>query len=106
MSAGEISTPQEYIGHHLTHLQLDLRTFSLVDPHNAPATFWTLNLDSMFFSVVLGLLFLMIFRKVAKTATSGVPGKFQTAIELVIGFVNGNVKDMYHGKSKVIAPWL
>ncbi len=32
------------------------------------------------------------------------PGKFQTAIELVIGFVNGSVKDMYHGKSKLIAP--
>lgn len=58
----------------------------------------------MFFSVVLGLLFLVLFRSVAKKATSGVPGKFQTAIELVIGFVNGSVKDMYHGKSKLIAP--
>ncbi len=51
-------TPQDYIGHHLNNLQLDLRTFSLVDPHNHTATFWTLNIDSMFFSVVLGLLFL------------------------------------------------
>ena len=104
MSAGEISTPQEYIGHHLNNLQLDLRTFSLVDPYHPPATFWTLNIDSMFFSVVLGFLFLVLFRKVAKNATSGVPGKFQTAVELVIGFVNTSVKDMYHGKSKVIAP--
>ncbi len=104
MSAGEISTPQEYIGHHLNNLQLDLRTFSLVDPHNPPATFWTLNIDSMFFSVFLGLVFLVLFRKVAKTATSGVPGKFQTFVELIIGFVHGSVKDMYHGKSKVIAP--
>lgn len=48
----------------------------------------------MFFSVVLGLLFPVLFRSVAKKATSGVPGKFQTAIELVIGFVNGSVKDM------------
>jgi len=92
------------IGHHLNNLQLDLRTFSLVDPHNPPATFWTLNIDSIFFSVVLGLLFLLMFRSVAKKATSGVPGKFQTAIELVIGFVHGSVKDMYHGKSKLIAP--
>lgn len=58
--AAENMTPQEYIGHHLNNLQLDLRTFSLVDPHNPPATFWTLNIDSMFFSVVLGLLFLTI----------------------------------------------
>lgn len=102
--ASENMTPQDYIGHHLNNLQLDLRTFSLVDPHNPPATFWTINIDSMFFSVVLGLLFLVLFRSVAKKATSGVPGKFQTAIELVIGFVNGSVKDMYHGKSKLIAP--
>ena len=76
----------------------------MVDPHNHTATFWTLNIDSMFFSVVLGLLFLAMFRSVAKKATSGVPGKFQTFIEMIIGFVHGSVKDMYHGKSKVIAP--
>ena len=58
----------------------------------------------MFFSVVLGLLFLVIFRKVAKNATSGVPGKLQCAVELVVGFVDSSVRDMYHGKSKVIAP--
>lgn len=104
MAAGENSTPRDYIGHHLTHLQLDLRTFHLVNGHDAPATFWTLNLDSMFFSVVLGLVFLVIFRRVAKGVTSGVPGKLQAAIELVIGFVDSNVRDMYHGKSKLIAP--
>lgn len=71
--ASENMTPQDYIGHHLNNLQLDLRTFSLVDPHNHTATFWTLNIDSMFFSVVLGLLFLAMFRSVAKKATSGVP---------------------------------
>ncbi len=47
--ASENMTPQDYIGHHLNNLQLDLRTFSLVDPHNHTATFWTLNIDSMFF---------------------------------------------------------
>lgn len=72
--ASENMTPQDYIGHHLNNLQLDLRTFSLVDPHNHTATFWTLNIDSMFFSVVLGLLFLAMFRSVAKKATSGVQG--------------------------------
>lgn len=104
MAAGEISTPQEYIGHHLTHLQLDLRTFELVNAHDAPATFWVLNIDSMFFSLVLGVIFLVLFRSVAKSVTSGVPGKMQAAIELVVGFVDSNVRDMYHGKSKLIAP--
>ncbi|WP_337264228.1 MULTISPECIES: F0F1 ATP synthase subunit A [unclassified Serratia (in: enterobacteria)] len=91
MSAGAINTPQEYIGHHLTHLQIG-------------TGFWSVNIDSIFFSVVLGVVFLAIFRKVAKNATSGVPGKLQTAVELLVGFVDNSVKDMYHGKSKVIAP--
>ncbi|KEY56607.1 F0F1 ATP synthase subunit A [Serratia sp. DD3] len=90
MSA-EVLTPQEYISHHLTHLQVG-------------TGFWSINVDSMFFSVVLGVVFLAIFRKVAKHATSGVPGKLQTAVEMIVGFVDNNVKDMYHGKSKVIAP--
>jgi F-type H+-transporting ATPase subunit a len=103
-ASGEISTPQEYIGHHLSNLQLNLRTFELVNPHNGPATFWTLNIDSMFFSLLLGVIFIAIFGRVAKGATSGVPGKLQTAVELIIGFVDGSVRDMFHGKSKVIAP--
>ena len=90
-ASGEISTPQEYISHHLTQLQIG-------------TGFWSINIDSMFFSVFLGVLFLVIFHRVAKNATSGVPGKLQTAIELVVGFVDSNVRDMYHGKSKVIAP--
>ncbi len=104
-ASGEALTTRDYIGGHLNNLQLDLRTFELVNPHaeNTPS-FWVLNIDSLFFSVLMGLLFLWIFRKVAVKATSGVPGKFQTAVEMVIGFVDSSVRDMYHGKSKVIAP--
>lgn len=90
-ASGEISTPQEYISHHLTQLQVG-------------TGFWSINIDSMFFSVILGVLFLVVFHRVAKNATSGVPGKLQTAVELVVGFVDSSVRDMYHGKSKVIAP--
>src|SRR5699024_12264718 len=97
----ENMTPQDYIGHHLNKLQLDLRTFSLVDPHNPPATFWTINIDSMFFSVVLGLLYLVLLRSVAKKATSGVPGKLQTAIKLVMVFVKGIMKAIYHDRVKL-----
>ncbi|WP_109399000.1 F0F1 ATP synthase subunit A [Proteus sp. TJ1640] len=104
-ASGEALTTRDYIGHHLNNLQLDLRTFELVNPHaeNAPS-FWVLNIDSLFFSVLMGALFLWLFRKVAVKATSGVPGKFQTAVEMIIGFVDSSVRDMYHGKSKVIAP--
>lgn len=104
MAQGEIATSQDYISHHLHFLQIDLRTFSLVDPQHPPSTFWILNLDSMFFSVLLGVVFLTLFYLVAKRANSGIPGKFQMAIELIVGFVDNSVKDMYHGKSKFIAP--
>ncbi|WP_127959885.1 F0F1 ATP synthase subunit A [Serratia microhaemolytica] len=91
MSAEGFNSPQEYISHHLTQLQVG-------------TGFWSINIDSMFFSIVLGVVFLAIFHKVAKSATSGVPGKLQTAVEMIVGFVDSNVKDMYHGKSKLIAP--
>ncbi|MGL5708567.1 MAG: F0F1 ATP synthase subunit A [Aeromonas sp.] len=92
MSAtGEVLTPQEYISHHLTHAQLG-------------SGFWTVNIDSMVFSVVLGALFILLFRKVAVNATSGVPGKLQCFVEMLVEFVNGNVKDIFHGRNPVIAP--
>ncbi|MGL5774883.1 MAG: F0F1 ATP synthase subunit A, partial [Aeromonas veronii] len=55
-------------------------------------------------SVVLGALFILLFRKVAVNATSGVPGKLQCFVEMLVEFVNGNVKDIFHGRNKVIAP--
>lgn len=103
--SGETPSQQAYISHHLNHLQLDLRNFELINPHSVdPVSLWTLNIDSLFFSLLLGILFLLVFRKIAVNATSGVPGKLQTVIELIVGFVDSNVKDMYQGKSKVIAP--
>lgn len=101
--SGEKATPQEYINHHLNNLQVDLCTSQLVNPH-AAGSFWVLNIDSMFFSLVLGAVFLLIFGRIAKGATSGIPGKMQTFVELVVGFVDGNVRDMFQGKSKLIAP--
>jgi F-type H+-transporting ATPase subunit a len=58
----------------------------------------------MFFSVALGILFCGLFWMVARKANTGQPGKMQAAIELIVGFVDGAVKDAFHGKSKLIAP--
>jgi F-type H+-transporting ATPase subunit a len=92
MSAhGEVLTPQGYISHHLTHLQVG-------------SGFWTVNIDSMIFSVLLGTLFIWLFRRVAVNATSGVPGKLQCLVEMLVEFVSGNVKDVFHGNNKVLAP--
>jgi F-type H+-transporting ATPase subunit a len=50
------------------------------------------------------VLFLFSFIVVSRRATSGVPGKFQCAIEMVVEFVDGLVKETFHGKSRLIAP--
>lgn len=93
------ATASQYIQHHLTNLQFNLKTMSLGN-----GGFWTLNLDTLIISAVLGFLFVFIFGRVAKRATSGVPGKLQNFVEVVLEFVNTQVKDTFHGRSSLIAP--
>ncbi|KAJ1443936.1 F0F1 ATP synthase subunit A [Ochromonadaceae sp. CCMP2298] len=66
--------------------------------------FWTWHIDTLAWSIGLGLIFLWIFRSAAKKSTLGVPGKFQCFIEIIVEFVGDNVRDTFHGKSKLIAP--
>ena len=101
--AGHDLTSAEYIKHHLQNLQVCSTDDGLVW-NQCQGNFWTLNVDTLAVSVILGMLFLFIFRRVAKTATTGVPGKLQCFVEIVIGFVDDNVKDTFHGKNKLIAP--
>jgi F-type H+-transporting ATPase subunit a len=90
-----------YILHHLTFLQLDLQTGKIVE--NAPG-FWVLNLDSVFFSLVLAIAFIWMFGSVARRANAGVPGKWQNFVEMCVGFVDSQVKDAYHHGAKFVAP--
>lgn len=82
-----------YIVHHLTSLHVG-------------EGFWTLHLDTLFFSGVLGGLFIWFFKTAAEKATSGVPNLVQCFAEMMIEFVDGQVKDSFHGhnKSTLIAP--
>jgi F-type H+-transporting ATPase subunit a len=89
--AEKAQTPNEYIGHHLIN-------------HQYGEGFWTYNLDSIFFSVVLGLLFVVSFFLAARNATAGVPGKFQLFVEVLVDFIDTQVRDSFHGTSKLIAP--
>jgi len=100
--AGEL-TSSGYIKHHLQNLQVCNSDQGVVW-NECQGNFWTLNVDTLGFSIVLGLLFLWGFRKVAKSATTGVPGKFQCFVEMVVDFVDENVKDTFHGKNNLIAP--
>jgi len=84
-------TSQEYIGHHLHHLTVG-------------SGFWSVHVDSMFFSIVLGVLFCWAFYRVATRATTGVPSKFQCAVEMLVEFTQNSIQDIFSGSSKLIAP--
>lgn len=91
MSANGTPTGSEYIVHHLT-------------PLTVGEGFWTIHLDTLFISTALGFLFVWLFRKAALQATSGVPGGLQNFAEIMVDFVDSQVKDSFHGKNPVIAP--
>ena len=101
MAAEGTHDTSSYILHHLTNLKLDLHTWK-IDPE--ATGFWVLHLDSMVFSVVLALAFVLMFRIAARKATSGVPGKWQAFIELCVSTVDLQVKDAYHHGAKFVAP--
>ena len=81
----------EYIVHHLTH---NTKQFS----------FGTVHMDSWIVALVLGLLGCLLLWTQARKATSGVPSKAQAFVELVVEFVDGQVKDTFHGDRRFIAP--
>ena len=83
-----------YIKHHLTHLTVDTG-------HGA---FWSIHLDSILFTLILSFVFILVLSIAARSATSGVPGKLQAAVEMLVEFVDGMVKDTYHGSNQFIAP--
>src|SRR5437660_8263133 len=86
----------EYILHHLTFLS-NKAPQGIVD-------FSVINYDTVFFSVLLAVVFGGSFYLAARTATAGVPGKFQNFVEMLVEFVDNQVRDSFHGTSKLIAP--
>jgi len=96
MAAEQPITANEYILHHLTFL-------SNKEPQGV-VDFSVIHLDSVFFSVALAVLFAGSFYFAARTATSGQPGKFQNFVELVVEFIDTQVKDSFQGTNKLLAP--
>lgn len=103
--ASEMTTPAEYIKHHLQSLT------SLSDVTEGQglrniADFSFINLDAIFFAVLLGILGSYWLWRGAKAATSGVPGRFQAAIEILYEFVDDMCKSIIHNEQsrKVVAP--
>ena len=91
-------TSGEYIHHHLTHLS-NIETASPVDFH-------VVHWDSVFFSSLLGLVFLFFGLLAARRVTSGVPGRFQAAVEFLIEMVDSQAKAIVHNahSRKMVAP--
>lgn len=91
MSTEGAPSATEYIVHHLTNLKVG-------------QGFWTFHLDTLFFSIGLGSLILIVFYVAARGATAAVPGPLQNFVEMLVEFVDQQVKDSFHGRSRLIAP--
>ncbi len=102
-------TPVDYIQHHLTNLTYGKHPelgWKLAESGSEAAAmgFMAIHVDSMIWSIGLGLIFLGLFWYAGKKATSSEPGGFQNAIEMVIEFIDNTVRDVFHGRSNMIAP--
>lgn len=109
MASSETLTSAEYIKHHLTNLTLGVHPeHGFGFAHNAEEAaemgFWAIHVDSMFFSLLLGGLFLWFFYGVAKRVTAGVPDGGQNFAEWIVEFIDENVRGSFSGKNPLIAP--
>ncbi|CUB06944.1 F0F1 ATP synthase subunit A [Tepidiphilus thermophilus] len=93
-------TASEYVVHHLTHLN------TLGGPQKDIVDFSVLNLDTLFYSVLLGVLTVYLLYRAAKKATSGVPTRFQAAVEILVEMVADQAKGVIHSAEsrKFVAP--
>jgi len=89
MSSG--ASGSDYIKHHLHHLSVG-------------DGFWAVHLDTVIISWVIGISFLAILRTAAKNASSGVPNPLQNFVEFLYDFADSQVKDTFHGQSKLVSP--
>ena len=101
MAAGEELTINGYIGHHLQNLVFGQHPdgtwgFAHSTQEATAMGFWAINVDTMAWSILLGLVFVTVFRKAASKATAGVPGGLQNAVEMIVEFVDGNVKESFN----------
>jgi F-type H+-transporting ATPase subunit a len=93
-------TAGEYIRHHLTHLN------STGHAQQSIVDWGVINLDSLFYSVVIGIVTILVLHRAARKATSGVPGRFQAAVEILVEMVSNQAKGIIHREEsrKFVAP--
>ena len=98
-----------YIKHHLTNLTYGRKadgSWGLAENADeiAEMGFWAVNVDSMGWSVGLGVVFCVIFGLATKRATAGVPGGLQNAVEMIVDFIDDTVSSIFQHKNDLIAP--
>src|SRR5690554_1884944 len=114
-------TPVAYIQHHLTNLTYGKLpaayeradgsiveeatwTFARTGQEAADMGFMAFHVDTLGWSIAMGLLFLGLFRWVAGKATDGVPGGLQNVVEMTVEFIQNLVRDVFHARNPLIAP--
>ncbi len=107
--ANETLTSKAYIKHHLQNLTYG----KFPDGHWGLAHsaeeakemgFWAIHLDTIGFSLVLGFLFLFLFYRASRKMNTGIPSKFQNFVEIIIDFINENVRSSFYGNNPMVAP--
>jgi F-type H+-transporting ATPase subunit a len=91
MAAEAPASSTEYITHHLTH-------------YSVGQGFWSIHVDTIFMSVLLGLVTIGFFYSAARKATTGVPGKWQAFVEIAVEAVDNTVKEIFHLDRSFLAP--
>lgn len=109
MASGETQTSAEYIKHHLTNLTYGQHPdgawgFAHSAEEAQAMGFMSINVDSMAWSVGLGVIFLLLFRRAAKNATAGVPGGLQNGVEMIVDFIDDLTQSIFNHKNDLIAP--
>ncbi|MGH8352044.1 MAG: F0F1 ATP synthase subunit A [Pseudomonas sp.] len=102
-------TASGYIQHHLQNLTFGRLAngdwgFAHTVQEAKEMGFWAFHVDTLGWSISLGLIFVLLFRLAAKKATSGQPGALQNFVEVMVEFVDNNVTDTFHGRNPLIAP--
>ena len=124
MAGGNPASTTDYIQHHLTNLvygklpagyerhtdhgvevlQADTWTMAHGGQEATDMGFWAIHVDSMIWSIGLGALFCWMFLRAAKKAHTGVPAGWLNFVEMIVDFIDGAVKDSFHGRNKMVAP--
>lgn len=109
MAANEAMSSTDYINHHLQSLVFGLDpqhgwTFAHDAAQAKAMGFWSINVDTMGWSLVIGIAFLWFFRRVAKRASVETPTRTQNIVEMAVEFINGMVRSTFHGTSNLVAP--